>query len=137
MSSDRNRRLAQRRSVPTTRIWWRVPKRRRGGGVAGKPVLTEAAVIEVSSVGAGIVCPDRFAPPVGSLAEVIYGDQRGFVMIRRIDPMPGADHLIRYGVEYVTTSANTLGTALYELAEPNPRVDATGSTPLAWTPPGR
>jgi hypothetical protein len=137
MSSSPNRRLAQRRSVPTTRIWWRVPKRRRGGGASAKAVLTEAAVIEVSSVGAGIVCPTTHLAPVGSLVEVIYGEWRGFVVVRRIDPLPGSTTLLRYGVEYVTTSANTLGTALFELAEPNARVDATGRTPLSWHPPGR
>ncbi len=133
MGPDRNRRLATRHDAPTTEVRWRVPKQRRGGG--GRLVWTEAAVIEVSSVGAGVVCPDTYAPPVGSLVEVSYGDHHGFVVIRRAQPLPQAPHLVRYGVEYVTSSANTIGVALLEVAVPAVRVDATGSTPIRWAPP--
>ncbi|MEZ5139708.1 MAG: hypothetical protein R2702_15050 [Acidimicrobiales bacterium] len=134
MMSDRNRRLAQRHEVQTTPIRWRVAKRRRNGA-AGRVVTTDAAVVEVSSVGAGIVCPREFIAPVGTLAEISYRGMTGFVLVRRAEPIPGADHLVRYGVEYVTTSANTIGVALHELAEPQVQVDATGRTPIAWEAP--
>lgn len=134
--SHRNRRLASRHEVRTTPIRWRVAKRRRNG-TAGRVMVTDAAVVEVSSVGAGIVCPKDFIAPLGTLVEVFYRDLVGFVLIRRAEPVPGAEHLIRYGVEYVSTSANTIGVALYELAVPQVRVDATGSTPIGWEPPGR
>jgi len=134
--SHRNRRLANRHEVRTTPIRWRVAKRRRNGS-AGRVVVTDAAVVEVSSVGAGIVCPNDFIAPLGTLAELFYRDLSGFVLVRRAEPVPGAEHLIRYGVEYVSTSANTIGVALFELAEPAVRVDATGQTPMSWQPPGR
>ena len=134
--SNPNRRLARRHEVRTTPIRWRVAKRRRNGA-AGRVVTTDAAVVEVSSVGAGIVCPDEFIAPVGTLVEIFYGGMSGFVLVRRAEQVPGAEHLVRYGVEYVSTSANTVGVALHELAEPQVKVDATGSTPISWSPPGR
>jgi hypothetical protein len=136
MLSDRNRRLARRHEVRTTPIRWRVAKRRRNGA-AGRVVLTDGAVVEVSSVGAGIVCPREYIAPLGTLVEITYQGITGFALVRREEPVPGAEHLVRYGVEYVSTSANTLGVALHELAVPQVRVDATGSTPMSWQPPGR
>lgn len=131
MRSDPNRRLARRHAVRTTPIRWRVAKRRRDGS-AGRVVTTDAAVIEVSSVGAGIVCPREYVAPLGTLVELFYEDQSGFALVRRAEPMPGASHLVRYGIEYVSTAANTIGVALHQLAEPEVRVDATGSTPIGW-----
>ena len=64
--SHRNRRLANRHEVRTTPIRWRVAKRRRNGS-AGRVVVTDAAVVEVSSVGAGIVCPNDFIAPLGTV----------------------------------------------------------------------
>jgi hypothetical protein len=110
MNPARRARLAPRFQVRTTPIRWWVPKAKRR---ASKPVLAEAAVIEVSVVGAAIVCPNDWAPVVGTRVEASWGDVRGTVIIRRAVPYPGSAALTLYGVEY-GEQRSALGMALYE-----------------------
>lgn len=107
------KRIARRHDVPTIPIHWKIPKRRSGGLARRKPVKTEAAVIEVSVVGAGIVCPDTHEALVGSKAWVQWGDLTGWVIIRRAHPYEPAPHFTFYGVEYVEAPSE-LGRALFQ-----------------------
>ena len=131
MGSDPNRRLAMRHSVPTTEIIWKVPRRSRG--MLGKPKLVEAAVIDLSTVGAGIVCPNKWEARRGMKVEIFWRDLSGIVVVRRVDPLPGSKKLTRYGVEFATSSATTIGAALYAaLVDSRGLVDEEGATPLGW-----
>lgn len=136
-------RIAQRYPVPTTAITWEVPKRRRGG-VSAKRYQAEAAIVEVSLMGAAIVAPERWAAVLGTRVAVRWGEVSGSVVIRRSEPMPGSTDLVRYGVEYLD-NPSTLGLALYDRlvvarqhllpTEPGaPRLDR-GPGPARWTPP--
>ncbi len=107
-----HQRIAQRFSVVTTPIWWKVPKR-RGLTARSKPVLAEAAIIEVSIMGAAIVAPLRWRAVVGSRVEVQWEDQTGFVLIRREVPYPNSTTLALYGVEYAD-NGSPLAKALFE-----------------------
>jgi hypothetical protein len=135
MSHIRRQRLAPRYAVRTTPIRWWVPKAK---GRASKPVLAEAAVVELSVVGAAIVSPNTWAAVVGTRVEASWGEYRGTLLIRRAVPYPGSSSLTLYGVEF-GEQRSALGLALYEhlvvaagLAE---LADGATNTPPAATLP--
>jgi hypothetical protein len=113
MTTKRNWRISERRAVPTTPITWKVPKRRVTGGL-NKPAHTEAAIVDVSTVGVGIVCPKTWVVNVGDVVDVAWNGMVGTVKVRRVAPLEGSDHLLLYGVEFTSGSAATMGSALYE-----------------------
>lgn len=107
-----HQRIAQRFRVATTPIRWMVPKR-RGLNARSKPVLAEAAIIELSVMGAAIVSPLKWRALVGSKVEVEWQGRTGLVVVRREVPFPGSTTLAMYGVEYAE-NASPLGKALFE-----------------------
>ena len=122
-------RIAQRNQVPTTEILWKVPRRGRGSA-RRKLHLVEAAVIEVSIMGAAIVCPEKWEAPVGGRTQVFWAEVSGWVAIRRAVPYPHADGLMLYGVEYVENPSQ-LGLAFYDrLVAPQANVRPA---PIPWT----
>jgi hypothetical protein len=124
MTTKRNWRITERHPVPTTEIMWKVPKRRVTGGL-NRPAFTEAAIVDLSTVGAGIVCPKAWVVNKGDVIEVAWNDLVGTVKVRRVAPFEGSSDLILYGVEFTPGAAATLGSALYEqlLGEPLPTHD--------------
>ena len=129
-------RLAQRHEVPTTPILWKV--KRRGRATLSRLVLAEAAVVEVSVMGAAIVAPDRWEAPVGSRVEVYWEGMSALVVVRRSAPYAGSSSLILYGVEYCD-ARSALGPALYErLVLDAPTPPGPGMPPpVVWNEPAR
>ena len=105
-------RIAQRYRVPTTVIEWAVP--RKSWITGGQKLQREqAAIIEVSVVGAAIVAPDDTAVAVGSKLDVYWTGVKGHIIVRRVTRYPGSDDLLLYGVEYAD-NPSILGAALFE-----------------------
>lgn len=113
-----HQRIAQRFRVTTTPITWTVPKR-KGLDARSKAVTAEAAVIELSVMGAAIVCPVKWRAVTGSRVEIEWAGIRGHVYIRREVPFPGSKNLAMYGVEFAD-NPSVVGKALFDhlVAEP-------------------
>lgn len=113
-----HQRIAQRFRVATTPIRWTVPKR-KGLDARSKPVSAEAAIIELSVVGAAIVCPLKWCAVTGSKVQIEWEGIAGFVLIRREVPFPGSTKLAMYGVEFAD-NPSLVGKALFDhlVAEP-------------------
>ena len=75
--------------------------------------MAEAALIEVSIMGAAVVAPDRWEAYVGTRVEIFWEDFSAWVIVRRATSYHGAAGLVVYGVEYADTRA-PLGVALYD-----------------------
>ena len=92
-------RLAQRYKVRTTPIQWNVITK---GRVATSSRLkrADAAIIEVSVIGAAIVATDRQLVPLGARVQIFWGGMTGWVRIRRAARYPGSADLVLFGVEY-------------------------------------
>ncbi|MFN8019247.1 MAG: hypothetical protein U0P45_14150 [Acidimicrobiales bacterium] len=105
-------RIAQRYRVPTTPVQWDVPKKSWITG-GSKLHREQAAVIEVSVVGAAIVAPDTTALGIGSKVEVYWNGTKGNIIVRRVARYPGSTDLLLFGVEYAD-NPSILGTALFE-----------------------
>lgn len=107
-----HQRIAQRFTVATTPVRWKIP-RRRGLNARSKAVQAEAAVVELSVMGAAIVCPLKWRAVVGSKVEVEWEGHRSTVVVRREAPYPGSTTVALYGVEWTDSNA-TLAKALFE-----------------------
>ncbi len=103
-------RLAQRHDVDLTPIEWKVARSGRR-----RLTLQQAAIVELSIVGAGIVAPDRFETPVGARIEIFWEDMSAWVLVRHLTPLVSTsnENLRIHGVEYLD-ARNQLGPALYE-----------------------
>jgi hypothetical protein len=119
-----HQRIAQRFQVATTPIEWLVPKR-RGLDARSKPVVAEAAVIELSVMGAAIVCPLKWRAVTGTRVEVRWEGLTGLVLVRREVPFPGSTKVAMYGVEFADNPSE-LGRAMFErlVAVPGAAADA-------------
>ena len=105
-------RIAQRYRVPTTPVEWAIP--RKSWVTGGQKLHREqAAIIELSVVGAAIVAPDSTALAIGSKVDVYWSGTKGSVIVRRIARYPGSTDLLLFGVEY-GDNPSILGTALFE-----------------------
>lgn len=113
-----HQRIAQRFRVATTPIRWMVPKR-KGLDARSKLVTAEAAVIELSVVGAAIVCPLKWRAVTGTRVQIEWEGITGFVVVRREVPFPGSSKLAMYGVEF-SDNPSLVGKALFDhlVAEP-------------------
>lgn len=102
-------RLAQRYEIPTEPIHWKVARR-------GRPRLTrvEAAVVELSVMGAAVVAPKKCEAPVGAQVEVFWQGIAGWVVIRRTDAYRGSDTFVIHGVEFVDAARSPLGPTMFE-----------------------
>lgn len=157
-----HQRIAQRFRVPTTPIHWHVAKR-KGLDARSKLLVVEAAVIEISVMGAAIVCPLKWRAVTGSRVEIEWEGIRGHVHIRREVPFPGSTKLAMYGVEFAD-NPSLVGKALFDhlVAEPaaaagarvaaaaaeaviggyepapqhDPSQPVMWSAPMSWTPGG-
>ena len=107
-----HQRIAQRFRVATTPIQWVVPKR-RGLDARSKSVLAEAAIIELSVMGAAIVCPVKWRAVTGSRVQIEWQGITGYVHIRREVPFPGSNKLALYGVEFAD-NPSVVGKALFD-----------------------
>lgn len=107
-----HQRIAQRFRVATTPIEWVVPKR-RGLDARSKSVLAEAAIIELSVMGAAIVAPLKWRAVTGTKVQVRWEDKTGLVLVRREVPFPGSSKVAMYGVEFADNPSE-LGRALFE-----------------------
>jgi hypothetical protein len=107
-----HQRIAQRFPVATTPIEWKVPKR-RGATPRSKTVWAEAAVIELSVMGAAVVAPIRWRALKGSKVEARWEGHEGVLIIRREVPFPGSESMALYGCEYAD-NASPLATELFE-----------------------
>jgi hypothetical protein len=119
-----HQRIAQRFRVATTPIEWLVPKR-RGLDARSKVVVAEAAVIEMSVMGAAIVCPLKWRAVTGSRVEVRWEGMSGLVLVRREVPFPGSTKVAMYGVEFADNPSE-LGKAMFDalVVEPAGVADA-------------
>lgn len=113
MTTQRNWRLSERHPVPTTPILWKVPKRRVTGGM-NRPAFTDAAVIDISTVGAAIVCPKPWIAQVKDIVDIQWNGMEGQVKVRRVTNIAGSDTLMLYGVEFTSATAAVLGAAMFE-----------------------
>jgi hypothetical protein len=107
-----HQRIAQRFSVATTPIEWVVPKR-RGLDARSKAVVAEAAIIELSVMGAAIVAPVQWRAVTGSKVQVRWQGHVGLVYIRREVPFRGSAKFALYGAEFADNPSE-LGRALFE-----------------------
>jgi len=112
MGPIRHQRIAQRFRVATTPIRWTVPKR-KGLDARSKLVTVEAAVIELSVMGAAIVCPLKWRAVTGSRVQIEWEGITGVVHIRREVPFPGSSKLAMYGVEFAD-NPSMVGKALFD-----------------------
>jgi hypothetical protein len=119
-----HQRIAQRFRVTTTPIHWLVPKR-KGLDARSKLYSTEAAVIELSVMGAAIVCPLKWRAVTGARVQIEWEGITGFVHIRREVPFPGSSKVAMYGVEFAD-NPSVVGKALFDhlVAEPAAKVGA-------------
>lgn len=99
-----HQRIAQRFPVATTPIEWKVPKR-RNVTPRSRTAWAEAAIIELSVMGAAIVAPVKWRPIRGSKVEVRWEGRTGIVVVRREAPFPGSTTMALYGVEYADNHA--------------------------------
>lgn len=111
--SANRKRIARRYEVHSIPVKWKIPKRRSSGLVRAKPVKTTGAVVELSIIGAGIVCPTTYEAMVGQRLWVQWNDVTGWVIVRRVLPYERAPGLVFYGVEYAE-SPSALGKALFD-----------------------
>ncbi len=158
MGTIGHQRVAQRVPVRTTPVEWRVFKR-RGANPRSRAVWAEAAIIELSVMGAEIVAPLKWRAITGTKVEVRWEDQSGLVVIRREVPFPNSTTMAMYGVEYVNrheafaltlferlvvqpTMAATAAEAAASVAVPQPpepagpRAPSISSEPVAQVPGG-
>jgi len=137
MGAIPHQRIAQRHAVPTTPIQWKVVRRRKRGNPT-KLVLAEAAIVEVSVMGAAIVAPAKWEAFVGTRVEVFWENLSGVVTVRRVSAFGGSSELYLYGVEYAGNNT-PLGMALYDRLVlnpvPPPVADMTPAPTPAPSPP--
>ena len=73
----------------------------------------QAALIEVSVMGAAIIAPEKWELTPGNRTEVTWEDFTGLVVVRRCAPYARKEGLYIYGVEYCD-GRSLLGPALYD-----------------------
>ena len=110
------RRIAERYRVVTTPVRWKVARRRRNPTRA-KFSVVDAAVVEVSVLGAAIVCPAKWEAFVGTRVEVYWQGLTGTAFVHRAAPYPGSKDLVLYGIEWVDNPA-VMGQALLDMFVP-------------------
>ncbi|WP_426571526.1 hypothetical protein [Aquihabitans sp. McL0605] len=111
----------------TTPITWKVRKRGRT-----RLSVAEAAVVQLSVVGAAIVAPDRWEAPVGTRVEVFWEGYAAWVVVRREAPYQDTENFRIYGVEYCDARSE-LGPAIYDRLVVEAQAAPIG--PALWLPP--
>jgi len=125
----RHQRIAQRFPVATTPVEWKVPKR-RGANPRSKSVWAEAAIIELSVMGAAVVAPLKWRALTGTKVEVRWQGLSGLVVIRREVPFPNSTTMAMYGVEYAD-NASAFAHELFERLVVQPAMSATAADAAA------
>jgi hypothetical protein len=127
-------RLAQRYELPTTPIQWKVARR----GRSSRLVRVEAALVELSVMGAAIVAPAKQVAPVGAQVEVFWEGISGWVVVRRSDAYRGSAAFTIHGVEFCD-GRSPLGPTMFErlVVEPGEAARAAAAArPAIWAQPG-
>jgi hypothetical protein len=133
-----HQRIAQRYTVATTPIRWKIPKR-KGLHARSRAVPAEAAIVELSIMGAAVVCPLKWRAVVGSKVEIEWEGQKGLAVVRREAVYPRSTTVALYGIEWAESSTALAG-ALFDrlVMEPSAKATASGASdappPQAWAP---